>query len=546
MALFRQPRQRPVIFLGLIAFAAIATGIAFALRVSGKESVVLPVGNSYTEGVAGTWQRINPVFANTNEVDQDLVQLVFSGLVRLGADGLPRPDLAELPEISEDGRTYTFRLRDNLRWHDGQRVTSHDVAFTVGAIVSPDFKGDPALAEAWAGVGVETPDDRTVVFKLRQASSPFLARYATIGVIPSHLLESLTPAELYEAPFNSAPVGTGPFRLEALDSHQASFAAYDGFHFGRPAIGTVRIKFYSDYPASLRALTAGEVQGVMARETLTEGQRAELDRVRNLETFEPLRAAHILLYLNNDQSMFQDARVRTALSLALDRASIVDRVFVGGARASSSPVAPETWAYAADYDRVDTNIPEARRLLTEAGWVAHPTTGILVREGAEFRFTIRTDNDAGRVAVATEVARALEPLGIRATVASTTFSVLRRDFLEQRRYDAAVAGWDQGADPDPYFGWHSSQTGAAGLNIANFSNAVTDELISRGRTRSDIEIRRDSYRQFQEKWLELTPSIIIAYPRYTYLRTEAIHGDVPKVLPLASNRFAEIWRWTTS
>jgi len=142
-----------------------------------------------------------------------------------------------------------------------------------------------------------------------------------------------------------------------------------------------------------------------------------------------------------------------------------------------------------------------------------------------------------------EIARQLETVGIRATVASTTFAVLRRDFLQERKYDAAVAGWDQGPDPDPYFGWHSSQMGTAALNLANFQDIVADSLIALGRTNGDIEVRRDAYRQFQEVWQELTPSVILLYPEYTYILTDALSGAKFGVLFTASQRFADIHTW---
>lgn len=535
--------RRPLLFVGALAVAALATVGALGLRLSGKDSVVIPEASVYTEGVAGTWQRINPIYSSTNEVDQDLVQLIFAGLVRIGADGLPQPDLAELPEISDDGRTYVFRMRAGLRWHDGQPLTSADVVFTLSRFTETGYKGDTALSEAWTGVGVETPDAATVVLRLRQPSAPFLARYGTVGILPQHILGGLAASALFDAPFNSNPVGAGPYRLESLDSRQATLVPNTAYHLGRPSIEKVRLRFYTDYPAALRAVEAGDVQGVMLREPPADAQGTDLRKTKGLAIELPARAAYVILYLNNDQALFQDFRVRRALSLALDRRAVVEHVFSGAASPSSSAVPPDTWAYAADYDNIARNVEQARKLLSDAGWTPHPTTGILVREGTEFRFTIRTDNDAVRVAVASEVAKQLEAVGIRATVASTTFSVLRRDFLEQRKYDAAIAGWDQGPDPDPYFGWHSSQTGNAGLNIANFTDTVTDELIARGRTRADIDVRKDAYRQFQEKWVELQPSVVIAYPRYTYVRANSITGDVPATLSSASQRFAEIWRW---
>ena len=118
----------------------------------------------------------------------------------------------------------------------------------------------------------------------------------------------------------------------------------------------------------------------------------------------------------------------------------------------------------------------------------------------EFRFTIRTDNDPTRVAVANEIARELEPLGIRATVASTTFRCLRRDFLQDRKYDAAVTGWDQGPDPDPYFGWHSSQTGPGRAQPRELRGRGFRRPYREGATNDDVDVRKDVYTQFQEVW----------------------------------------------
>ena len=535
-------RRSVLIVAVLVAGVGAAVG-ALVLRISGNDSVI-GGGSAYSEGVAGTWQRVNPLFSSTNEADQDLVQLVYSGLVRLGPDGSVLPDLADLPQLSDDGRTYTFKLRRNLSWHDGAPVTSRDISFTLNRLTDPDFKGDPSLAEGWLGVDVETPDDRTVVVHLKQSSAPFLARSTTIGILPQHLLGSLSPAALFEAPFNAAPVGTGPFKVKSIDSREAVLVANTDYHLGRPGLDTIKLRFYPDYSSAVRGLTAGEVRGLMVRETLTESQITELRKAKGMKTDQPQRGDYLLLYLNNDQAAyFQDERVRRAISIALDRQAIVERVFFGFAKASSSAIAPGSWAYAKAYDRPGPNLAEARKLLDEAGWKSHPTTGILLKDGGEFRFTIRTDNDPNRVAVATEIARQLEPLGIRATVASTTFSVLRRDFLQERKYDAAVTGWSQGPDPDPYFGWHSSQMGTAGLNLANFADTVSDELISKGRTANDVEVRKDAYKQFQEVWDELSPSVVIAYPQYLYAHTDSLGGMNLGVLFNGSLRFADAYKW---
>lgn len=534
--------RRPLVLGAAFALVVGAAVAVFVLRADGGSNRLLGP-TEYVEGVAGSPQRVNPIFSSQNAVDEDLVQLVFSGLVRLSPDGEVRADLAALPDVSDDGRTYTFKLDPDARWHDGQAVTSRDVAFTIEKVTEPGFRGDPQLATAWIEVEVETPDAETVVFRLPQASSPFLARTATLGILPEHLLRDVSADQMERATFNSRPVGAGPYRLETMDSREARLVAHSDYHLGAPAIEVIRLRFFSDYPSALRAASAGQLDGLMIRDTLSDAQLAEVQKLKGMAITQPQRGAFIVLYLNNDQALFADQRARRAISLALNRQEIVDNALLGLATSSSSPVAPGSWAYSPEYDLQEANTAEARSLLEEAGWRTSPTTGILVREGSEFRFTIRVDDDAARLAVAEQVARQLEPLGIRATVVSTTFSVLRRDFLQERKYDAAIAGWEQGPDPDPYFGWHSSQMGTAGLNLANFADVVADSLIAQGRTTHDPEVRKDAYRQFQEVWTELEPSVVLAYPQYIYVHPESLEGVPEGAIFAAHLRFADVHRW---
>lgn len=539
--------RRPALLGGLVlVVAGVLAGVLWLL-LSGDDANSEPVvEGEYVEGLAGSWHRLNPVYATTNEVDQDLARLIFNGLVRIAPDGAVEPDLAAaLPDVSADGTTYSFTLRAGITWSDGAPLTSHDVSFTIAAVQDTAFKGDSALAEAWDGVTIETPDDLTVVIRLPQASAPFLARHATLGVLPEHLLRGLDAAALFDAPFNSAPVGTGPYRLQSLTSSEAVLVPNDRYAGNRPNIERVRFRLYADYPAAIAAMLAGDLDGLMVRDTPTEKEIADLQSLPNVHAQAFQRDAYVVLYLNNDQAAyFAEPEVRRALSLAIDRRGLVDRILDGSARPSSSPIAPGSWAYSPDYDVTAPDLSAARRLLSEAGWEVSASTSVLTRGGTEFRFTIRTDNDPVRVAIANEVARQLEPLGIRATVASTTFSVLRRDFLQERRYDAAVAGWDQGPDPDPYFGWHSSQQGSAGLNIANFSDVVMDELIARARTTTDLDVRRDLYRQVQEKWEELAPGVVLVYPDYLYVQRDSVKGVRKGVLATPDQRFYGIEEWT--
>jgi peptide/nickel transport system substrate-binding protein len=144
----------------------------------------------YVEGVVGLPQRINPLFAETNQADADLVALIFNGLTSIGTDGIPRPDLAERWEVTPDGLAYSFFLRTDVLWHDGHRFDSGDVAFTIAQIQSPEFAGSASLARAWAEVEVTTPTERIVVARRPEPSASFLSR-TSVGVLPEHLLRGV-------------------------------------------------------------------------------------------------------------------------------------------------------------------------------------------------------------------------------------------------------------------------------------------------------------------------------------------------------------------
>ncbi len=532
-----------VAFVLLLVIGGAAALVAVALRVSDKDDPVLPVAtSSYTEAIPGTWQRINPLFAGTNTVDQDMVALVFNGLVRIGDGGVVEPDLAEaLPTLGPDGRTYTFVLREGLKWHDGEPVTAADVAFTIASVRSVDFDGDSRLADAWADVErVTVVDDRTISIALPEPSAPFLARTATLPILPAHLLDGLSSQEMGQSAFNSAPVGTGPYKLATLTSTRADFVANNDYHLGRPSIQRLSLRFYQNFAGASAALTDGEVDGLF----VPDPGANPLPVGDDVQVLKSTRYAYVALYLNNAQAaFFQDEEVRRAFSLALDRAAMAEDVYGGWLLPSSSPVTPGSWAYVAESDSIAPDMEAAEALLDDAGWVRHPTTGIRTQSGQEFRITIRTDDDPRRLALGREIAASLDAIGIKATVASTTFTVLQTDFLQTRAYEAAIVAWDQGPDPDPYFGWHSSQLGAAGLNIANYSSEVSDAVVERGRESSDMDVREGMYQQFQGIWMEKTPSVILGYPQYAYVLASTIEAVVPANLANPSQRFANIYLW---
>jgi peptide/nickel transport system substrate-binding protein len=220
----RRPWLAGLAVLGLVV-TVLGGGVAWLLV------AVEPVRPStvYVEAVADEPPLLNPVLAPYTLAGQDVLPLVFAGLVRADPVGNLEGDLAESWEVAFDGRVYTFRLRDGLVWHDGATLDAGDVAFTIGLVQAPDHQGSDELAGLWRGVAVEVIDARTVRFTLPEPLASF-PEHLTLGLLPRHVLDGVSASALPHHEFNRRPIGNGPFRVAALEPTRVVLERHDRYH----------------------------------------------------------------------------------------------------------------------------------------------------------------------------------------------------------------------------------------------------------------------------------------------------------------------------
>ena len=534
-------RPRWPLLLTLVAGVGAVIGLTYVSTRPSGEAVPAHAGR-YVEGVAGAPTRINPLFT-TNDVEIDLASLVFSGLVRLGPKGDVQPDLVESePAVSPDGREYTFRLRKNVSWHDGEPLDADDVLFTIGAIQNRDFQGDPRLADVFRDVQLEALDDYTVVMRLAQPFAPFLA-FATVGILPEHRLRGLDAARLFDAPFNDRPVGSGPFRLAELSSTEAVLKSFDGYHFGRPLIETLELRFYRDDATLLNALREDEIDGALLRSGLMPEDVADFDDDTGWVRRPLHSTGYSLVYLNRRLAAFEDVRVRRTLQLGLDREALIEEVLQGQALAIDSPIPRDLWAYVSSPNAYAFDQASAAALLDEAGWVLE--AGGRAKEGQSLEFTLATVDDPLQTQVARALARLWSQLGIRVEVQVSGASQFREDVLLPRAFDAVLGTIrPPGPDPDPYPFWHSSQAVCEGLNLAGFSHPQADQLLENARQTPSTEQRAEDYRAFQEIFARELPAVLLYTPTHQYLVRAEVQGVVsPQLLLSPGSRFYDVHRW---
>ena len=499
------------------------------------------MGGTYVEGVSGQPVNINPLFCYFNDVDKDLVALIFSGLTRLNEKGEVIPDLAESWEISPDGRQYTFHLRKGVLWHDGWPFTADDVLFTVGAIQDPGFPGVPDFVLLWNGVSVEKVDDFTVIFTLESAYAPFLS-YTTLGILPRHILGTTTAKELADSPFNVSPIGTGPFKFKEATVESILLESNQDYYLAKPYLSNIELKLYPDYQTGLAALRRKEIHGQLLYPLASREELAEIRQNKDVIIYTAHRASYAVVYLNLSSPLFRDKAVRQALLYYLDRKKIITESLAGQGLIANSPIVSATWAYDPEVKKYDYDPDKASSLLTEAGWI-RGEGGVWEKGGTKLGFSLLTNSDKVRVAVAEGVVRQLRKAGIAVELSSSGFSSLLQGYLLPRKYEGILYGWDTGYDPDGYPAWHSSQIGEDGFNLAGFSNGRADELLEQARQTTDEVERKELYGEFQALFAEEVPSLLLYYPIYTYVIDETVNGVRLGVLFEPSSRFSNVTEW---
>jgi len=527
-------------------FAALIVGVTavalfwyFVLSDPSGEAVPAS-GGRYVEAVARGPDRINPLFAAANPTDGDLAALIFSGLVRLGPDGTPQPDLAERWEITSNGQTYIFHLRRGIVWHDGADFTAEDVAFTFKAIADPAFKGDPSLRQLLEGVTVQARDPLTVEFKLQQPFAPFLA-YLSVGILPKHLLDGLDANQLFNAPFNARPVGTGPYQFDRRTSDAVQLAANRTFYLGPPLISDFEVRVYADAGAARDALRAGDVDGALLTRDASPEEIDALSKDARFSVHDLTSTSFNAIYVNTRAPLFADPDVRLALSRAINPASVIDDAAGGLGEVAVSAIPRGSWAFTAV--AVPTFDPGASATALErAGW-SRGADGVRQKSDLRLDITLSTPNDGQHVAIAESVARQWRAVGAAVTVEPIAAGAYVDDYLAARQFQAAVVAIDPGPDPDPYPLWHSTQVAPPGRNLTGFSDPGADDALERARQTTDSARRKELYAQFEETLAAAAPQIPLYAPVSAYVQRVRVRGFADALLFSPASRFSSVRDW---
>ncbi len=469
----------------------------------------------------------------SNEVNSDL----YVGLLKYDKDLNLVPDAAESFEILEGGRLIRFKLREDIRWWDGEPLTAEDVRFTYELMIDPDtptpYGGDYQMVSEFKVTGPYS-------FEVRydEPFAPALNSWG-MGILPEHVLAG---EDLRKSKYIREPVGAGPYKLsEWVSGDHIVLTANEDYFEGRPNIDQIVYRIIPDQATQFLELKAGNLDFMGL---------APLDSVymtntpfwrKNYQKFEYVSSSYTYLGYNLKKPLFQDVRVRQALDYAIDEDEIVQGVLLGKGVPATGPFKPGTWAFGTGVEPRPFDPDKALELLAEAGWTDSNGDGVLDKDGRDFLFTILTNQgNSQRIKTATIIQYRLAQIGIRVAIRTVEWAAFLREFIDKGRFDALVMGWTLPAEPDPYDVWHSSKAFEGGLNFVYYENPELDALLEAGRTTLDQGERQRIYKEVQEILHRDQPYCFLYVPLALPIVQARIQGIEPAPAGISYN-FIHWW-----
>lgn len=427
--------------------------------------------------------------------------LVTDSLVGRNPDTLEwEPRLAESWELSDDKLTYTFHLRDDVKWHDGTPFTSADVLYSYEKMIDPKVDS-PQLRVYYKDLeGVTAPDPYTAVFTWKE---PYFLSFNFSGgfaILPRHVFD--TGEDFNSHPAGRRPLGNGMFKFVSWKTNeQIILERNEDYYRDKPHIKKIIIRFIPDDNSALLEASSGgvDLMGVASEQWVKELGRPPLSEDFNRYYYYEPRYNYI--GWNHRRPFFTDKRVRRAMTHLVDRKTILQELLYGLGKTVTGTFYVNGPDYSPTIQPLPYDLAEARRLLDEAGWTDHDDDGIRDKEidgktvPFAFSFTYPSGRDVSEK-IAILLQEQLKKCGVEMNIQRLEWAIFTEK-LNEGDFDAVTLGWALGIEQDPYQLWHSTSIDR-GSNFIGFENAEADEIIEKARVEFDAEKRRALYHRFNE------------------------------------------------
>lgn len=452
-------------------------------------------GGTLIVGYEADADALNPAVASTVGAS-DIYGNMFIYLCKITPDMESyTPWGAESWEFSDDRKTLTFHLRDDIYWHDGVQMTAYDVEYSFKIHKDPEV--------AWAIIkwldnieSVTAVDSFTVVTKFSKVYPYQLTDANVFRPLPKHLLEHIPPSEMKNAEFNRNPVGNGPFKFKRWIAQQLiEIEANDDYFLGRPNIDRIIFKIVPDQTNLLTQIETGEIDFY---HHFPPHAYDRLSMNPNLKIYEFPSRSYALIGWNTAHPWFKSVKVRRALNMAIDRQEIIDVLCYGHARPVNGHFLSWLWAHNPNIKPLPFDKAAAKRILAEEGWTDSDGDGWLDKNGETFEFEIKTnDNNQLRKDITVMVQSKLGEIGVKVKPRSMEWTTLIQELQQKKAFEAAVTGWSVGVKADLTSHFHSTSI-ADKFNYVSYTNPRVDELIDAAVMELDREKAKEMWGEAQQ------------------------------------------------
>lgn len=504
-------------------------------------------------------KNLNPML-NSATPTLDLSMFIFSWTVRYDANGRPVPDaITELPtvangDVSKDGLALKYKLRPNIKWQDGQPLTCNDLKFTWQVVMNTH--NNVITTDGYKDIGsIDCSDPHVAVVHMKRLYAPFLQQLWSVNgnapILPEHLLAKYNDdkGSFNTAPYNSLPIGSGPFKVVAWNRGQdVRMVANPDFYLGRPKLKEVIYKILPDENTAVTQLQTHELDMLALGTGLKWPEYAALaaDPRNGLKAIRVDAFAWEHIDFNLRHPIVGDVRVRRALAYATDRGEIINKVAHGSAIPANTDQQPHySWAYTDDIVHYPFGPAKAKALLDAEGWKVGPD-GIRIKNGQRLEFTLSTQTEStiGK-ANETVLQRQWRDVGAQADVknypTSQFFDNSTNGILEGGHYDVALFSWIGAADPDDSAIYSGANLAPHGQNAMFWTNrAATDAMTDALKTIDQARRKRD-YTIVQQQLALDVPTIILFFQRFPFVYNSDLKGFDPSPVITA---FWDPWNYS--
>lgn len=487
---------------------------------------------------------LNPVL-DASATTGDLSMFIYSYAVRYNDKAQPVPDaLSEVPtiangDVSKDGLTLKYKLRHNITWQDGQPLTCEDLKFTWQVVMNP--KTNISTTDGYKDIkDIDCSDPYVAVIHMKKLYAPYLQQLWGVNgnapILPKHLLAKYNDAgSINTAPYNSLPIGSGPFKVvEWQRGNEVRMEAYPKYFMGKPKLNEVVFKIMPDENTMETQLQTHEID-MLARGTGINWPRYQALAADPKNGLKAIRVDSFLfdhIDFNLRNPILSDRNVRVALAYAINRDEIIQKIMHGSAVAAETDQSPQlSWAYTNDIEHHPFDPAKARQILDADGWKVGPD-GIRVKNGQRLEFDLSTQTEAtnGR-AIQTLIQRQWHNVGVQADVKNYATAQMFQNgaagVLEGGHYDAAIFAWSAAADPDDSSIYSAHDLAPLGQNSLFWTNARATAAMDDALQTVDQNRRKADYKIVQQEMAKDVPTIIISFRKEPFVYNTDLKGFDP-------------------